>query len=371
MQRHEYRHNNSHGQHDTELQVQHGGAFNADDEGFAVGSSEHGAHVIEGEWEGEPDGQTVQGQEAENGEERHGDVAADEQEGVEVLTEFEAETHGQGAFRHGQIVLVVAHIVHIQDGRDQEADGDTGSEGAPRPARDLHIIGTPGHQEAHSEKDQDIAQAATGELERASAIEVGDEHSSKPEQENNGTNGKNEVQAKQGSDNETGDATAEHLVGGHLLAKDHRHRAERASVIEAIAVVEVLVEVVRADLQKQAGEERDQEGDDMERTRIGRNGRSDDYRTDGGSQRKGSTGLEPYAPGSCWRSGCLNIIHHRRCLSIGIAIQAVSSTLLITVTLQVFLHSVGMGLASIRVPITQLAGRMDARPIPTDELLIT
>ena len=71
----------------------------------------------------------------------------------------------------------------------------------------------------------------------------------------------------------------------------------------------------------------------MECACVGRDGRSNNHRTDGGSQRKGPTGLEPYAPGSCWRgwrSGCLNIIHHRRCLSIGIAIQAVSSTLLIT-----------------------------------------
>src|SRR6266436_3986395 len=95
---------------------------------------------------------------------------------MKALTKRLTESHRQRALLDCQVVLIVAHIVHIEDGRDQKADRDARDEGWPGPARNLHIVCAPGHQEAHCQVDQDITQSTSSKLERLCAVEVGDSH---------------------------------------------------------------------------------------------------------------------------------------------------------------------------------------------------
>src|SRR5581483_8747021 len=106
--------------------------------------------------------------------ERERYITSQQQKGMKTLAKDLAETHGQRQLMHQKVVLIIAHIIHIQDSRYQQADGYAGRESQPRPAWNLHIIRSPRHQKAHSDVDQDVAQPARGKFEWPRAIEVRD-----------------------------------------------------------------------------------------------------------------------------------------------------------------------------------------------------
>ena len=114
---------------------------------------------------------------------------------MEALTKRLTESHRQRALLDRQVVLIVAHIVHIEDGRDQKADRDARDEGWPGPARNLHVVCAPGHQEAHRQVNQNITKSTGSELERLPAIEVGDSHTGQSKQQDHRTDAKNQYQA--------------------------------------------------------------------------------------------------------------------------------------------------------------------------------
>src|SRR3981081_1127793 len=111
--------------------MQHCGSFDANNESFAIDGTQDGSYIAKGQWEGEPDGQAEQGQKAEDDKDGYGDKTTHEQEGMETLPEFETKAYRQGLFVDSQVVLVIAHIVHVQDSSDQETDRNTGCESRP------------------------------------------------------------------------------------------------------------------------------------------------------------------------------------------------------------------------------------------------
>src|SRR5260221_10026373 len=94
-----------------------------------------------------------------------------------------AKTYGYRSLLYRQVVLIITHIVHVENSRDQKANWDAGRESLPGPVRNLHVIGTPCHQESHRQVNQDITQSTRSELERLCTVEVGYCHTHYPKQD--------------------------------------------------------------------------------------------------------------------------------------------------------------------------------------------
>src|SRR5437016_1004083 len=96
---------------------------------------------------------------------------------METLSKALPKAHRERSFVDCQVILVIAYIVHIENSRDDEADGYAGCKSRPGPLRYLYIIRSPDHQEAHSNVDHHISQPTTGKLEWLSTIEVSNSQS--------------------------------------------------------------------------------------------------------------------------------------------------------------------------------------------------
>src|SRR5574340_33728 len=103
---------------------------------------------------------------------------------MEALPKELAEAYRQRLFMYCSIVLDVARIIHVQDCYHEKADGNARRECEPRPARNLHVIGSPRHQKSHRDVDQHITQTANGELERPGAIEISYRHTCQSKENN-------------------------------------------------------------------------------------------------------------------------------------------------------------------------------------------
>src|SRR5436305_9484733 len=158
--------------------------FDTDGKCLAIGCAHHRAYIAKGQGKGDPDRQTVDWKQPQQHKERHRDVATHQEKGVETLAKYLSEAHRQRSFVYSQVVLVVTHIVHIENGCDQKADGHAGEKCLPRPVWNLYVVGPPGHQETHCDVDQDIPQPTSSEFKRLRAIKVGDSHTGQSKQDN-------------------------------------------------------------------------------------------------------------------------------------------------------------------------------------------
>src|SRR5579859_1653258 len=111
--------------------------------------------------------------------------------------------------------------------------------------RNLHIVRSPCHQKAHSDIDQHIAQPPAGKFEGPGTIEVGDAHPTEPEENNHRADEEDEHNTEQYRQSKADNTTAEHLPRSHLLAKDNRRCTQRPGMIQAIAIIKILIEIVR------------------------------------------------------------------------------------------------------------------------------
>src|SRR5579875_385879 len=209
-------------QRGPKLEMKQRGAFDTDNKGFAVECGQDRTNVEKRQRKSNPDDQAVDWQPAQQNEQRHSQVAAKQQAGMVPDAEGLTKTHRQRQFTYLAILLIIAHIIHIQDSRDQEAYGDTGKKGQPGPARNLHIIGPPGHKQAHSEIDHDIAEATTCQRKRARAIEVGNCHTNQAKEDNSRADEIDQSKAEENSEHKAGHTAAQNLPGGHLLPKNYR-----------------------------------------------------------------------------------------------------------------------------------------------------
>src|SRR5438067_1828455 len=135
--------------------------------------------------------------------------------------------------------------------RYRNADGHAGEKCLPRPAGNLYVVGSPGHQQTHRDVDQDITQPACSEFERLRAIKVGISHTGQPKQDNRRATGIDQHEAEHSRDDEAADTPAEYLLCRHFVPEDHRGSSQGFSCIKLVAIVKVFVEVIRADLQKE------------------------------------------------------------------------------------------------------------------------
>src|SRR5690348_10758722 len=165
---------------------------------------------------------------------------------METLSKALSKAHRERAFIHCQIILVIAHIVHVENSHNDKADGYASGKSRPGPLRYLHIVRPPHHQKAHRNVHHHISQAATGELERFGTVEVSNSQSCSTKEENNGTHQVSEEQAEQGSKSKAGQPPTEDLSSRHLIAKDNGGGPERADMVQTVAMIKVFVEVVGA-----------------------------------------------------------------------------------------------------------------------------
>src|SRR5260221_9539784 len=133
-----------------------------------------------------------------------------------------AKTYGYRSLSYRQVVLIIAHIVHVENSRDQKANRDAGRESLPGPARNLHVKGTPRHQESHRQVNQDITKPTRSELERLCAVEEGYRHTHYPKQDDCRATQKDQRQAKGGGDHKAAGTTCKHLSRRHFVTKDNR-----------------------------------------------------------------------------------------------------------------------------------------------------
>src|SRR5450432_320278 len=176
----------------------------------------------------------------------------------------------------------------------------------------LHIVRTPGHQKPHRDIDQDITQAATGKFEGSCTIEVSNQHTSKAKQNKDGTHGKDQVEASESSENKTENSPTKHLIGSHFMTENNRHGSQRASMIQPITIVEVLIKVVGPNLQEQARKERYQKSNKMKCPLISRYRSPHQHRTHRCGKRHRTTGFEPYSPGRLGNGGSRQCIVHQK-----------------------------------------------------------
>src|SRR5436305_7812643 len=227
------------------------GPLDTEGQCFAIACAQHRAYIAKSQATGDPDHQAIEWKYPQKHKKRHRYVATYQEKGVETLAKHLAQAHRQRAFVYRQVVLVVTHIVHVENSCDQKADGHAGEKSLPRPAGNLYVVGSPGHQQTHCNVDQDIPQPTCSEFERLRAIKVGNSHTGQSKQNNPRATGIDQHEAEHSRDDEAADTPGEYLRCRHFVPEDHRGSSQGFSCIKLVAIVKVFVEVIRADLQEE------------------------------------------------------------------------------------------------------------------------
>src|SRR5205823_12897218 len=118
---------------------------------------------------------------------RYRHIAANKQKSMETLSKALPKTHRERPLIHCQVILVITHVVHIENSHNDKADRYTSSKSRPGPLWYLHIVRPPNHQEAHRNVDHHISQTTTGKLEWLGTVEVSNSQSCGAKEENNRT----------------------------------------------------------------------------------------------------------------------------------------------------------------------------------------
>src|SRR5438046_10406183 len=91
-------------------------ALDSNGKGFTVSRHQNRSYIAKRQGKGDPDHQAVKRQQSDQDKERHCYITSYEQKSMEALAKCLTEKHGQRSLMNRQVVMVIARLVHMEDG---------------------------------------------------------------------------------------------------------------------------------------------------------------------------------------------------------------------------------------------------------------
>jgi hypothetical protein len=241
-----------------------------------------------------------EGQEGKKGE---GVVCAEEEkgnlgqeEGKEILASAEgfSKAHDEGFFVCGAVLFDVADIIDSKDCHGEGAWRDAGEEGFFTEESCLQTGGDEDRSWAIEEENEDVAGPKIGQREWSGCVE----------------DAKGDIESKQHTDHH---ASFPHKIAATEGCKEkggpdrpfHRRRSDKATLgdthksfavccVSPFDKIEVVIDEVGADLDRQSGEQSEQEKDPIKHPLVHRNCCPDEGRANAGDEGFGACGVCPH-----------------------------------------------------------------------------
>src|SRR5581483_984133 len=134
-------------------------------------------------------------------------------------------------------------------------------------------------------------------------------HPDQTEKDNGRADERDQSQTEQKSQREADQSSTKNLASSHFSAKNYGTCTQGIGAIQTIAIIEVFVEIVSANLQEQSGQQSQQKMDGMKNALIHCHSGTHQQRTESGRQSKGAAGFQPDFPGRL-RPGRLCYLRH-------------------------------------------------------------